>query len=296
MFKFISIALIAMAPTLASSVTHAEDGGAKGGSSEFFYQTEAGKQAVTPKFSFLTSSTQMNGAAKANVSGWSLGASYEYGFISEISVGVTLDYRTEDTKTSGAQTTTASGLDDLQLFVKANMPAGPGSLKYGAALGISPGDHKIETNGDSNNNTGGNMLTPYIGYEYDMAPCVFGAKLATDLRLGDATSKSGSISTDYSGNEKTTFSLFYEHSFSSDMKLGASLDWVTTSDTKPKGGTAVEAISPTQLLSVYLPMTVAAGTLIPELQYGFTTDDKVSGVKIDTYNVMNLDVAYRMTF
>lgn len=271
---------------------------AKGGDgSEFFYQSAAGKHELTPSLQMNSLEIEYTGGTKLTTDTNQLNLEYEYGLMEELSVGAALgyvfggDYELLGTKGD------ISGLSNIEVFAKATMPAGPGFLKYGASLSLSPEDKETESNNDVNASTGGHSLEPYIGYEYAWDNCTFGAKLAVDVGLTDRTEKTSSGSTDYSGGEATTISLFYEHKFSEAMKLGASLDWITKSDLKNEtsGGTT-EQLSPTQLLSIYLPTSVGSGTLLPELGYGFTTEDKVGATEIDSYSMLNLALGYRMEF
>ncbi len=81
------------------------------------------------------------------------------------------------------------------------------------------------------------------------------------------------------------------------MKLGASLDWTTTSDTKNEtNSTTDENLTPTQTLNVYLPTKLGDGTLLPQLSYVMTTDDKVGTADVDSFSFTALSVGYRMVF
>lgn len=291
MFKYILTALFIAAPMMAN----ASEG--SGGGSEFFHQAEGGKHQITPGLLYVSSSQEIGGAGKDKTSGFLLNFEYEYGVMPELAVGAAIGFKSFSNDLASGADTDTSGLTDLELLVKGTMPAGPGALKYGATLGISPGDAEVKSNGDRNAYSGGMELTPYVGYEYSMAPCVMGAKLSVDIGLSDRTTDSSGTKTKESGADETTIALFYEHEFSSDMKLGGELDWVTTSDTKDEDtGAKTENISPTQKLRVYMPMTMGNGTLIPEFTYGFTTDDKVGGADIDSYSLMALGASYRMAF
>lgn len=290
MFKKIVTILVAL-PVAAFA--------AEGGGSEFFHQAQEGKHELTPSFTYLTGSYETPGTT-ADMTGTTFSLSYDYGLMPEMSLGAELAFSSTETEV-GAVSSTDSGLNDLALFVKASMPAGPGALKYGAELSLSPGDSVSEASGDANNYSGGHALTPYVGYEYNAAPCTFGAKLATSFGLTDRAtedeSTTPSTKTDYSGSEETTFSFFYEHEFNADMLIGASLDWTTTSDEtdETNGGTS-ENVSPTQVLSVYLPTKLGEGVLLPTLSYMMTTADQVNNTDIDSYSFTQLAVGYRMMF
>jgi len=269
---------------------------AKGGGSEYFYQASAGKQDVTPRLTIATTETEFDSGSKTEASANVLSAEYEYGWMEGLSVGGALAYTASGDYDNGTSDGDVSGLNNLEAFVKASLPAGPGALKYGAALSLSLEDSEFESNGDTNAATGGHDLEPYVGYEMSSGSCTYGAKLALEVGLTDRTIKDTVGTTaDHSGKEDTTISLFYEHKFSEDMLLGASLDWVTTSDSKNEDtGTKTESLSPTQVISVYLPVKLGGGTLLPAIAYGITTDDKVGANDVDSYSALALTVGYRI--
>jgi hypothetical protein len=287
MYKSI-ISLLVMLPIAAFA-----EGAASGGS-EFFYQSAAGKQDVTPSLQMNSQSEEVGGGAEDTTDTTVLRAEYERGIQEGLSAGVALGYVVSGENDDGTTTTDITGLQNIDVFVKASMAAGPGALKYGANLSLSPGDQELD--GDElNAYTGGHSLTPYVGYEMASGACTYGAKLAVDFGLTDRTLVVGATDTEYSGGEDTTISLFYEHEFNADMTLGASLDWVTTSDTTNEtSGGDTENISPTQVISLYLPTKVGSGLLLPELEYGMTTADQVNNADVDSYNQLNIKVGYRI--
>jgi hypothetical protein len=269
---------------------------AKGGGSEYFYQSETGKHDVTPRLSIDSSSLKYVGGSKATASANVLSAEYEYGWMDGVAVGAQLGYTFSGEIDSGTSTVDMTGLNNIEAFVKANLPAGPGTLRYGAALSLSLADSEVEANGDKNTATGGHDLVPYFGYEQSWDKCTFGAKLSLEVGLTDKTEDNNGTKTDFSGGEDTTIGLFYEHKFSEEMLLGISLDWVTTSDSKDEtnGGAATENLSPTQVLGVYVPVKLGNGTLLPKLTYGMTTADEVGTSEVDSYSATSLSVGYRI--
>lgn len=287
------ISLLVMLPLAAFAKGESHSSGASSGGSEYFYQSAAGKQDVTPALALNSTNTKFKGGTKDKTSTTEVSGEYERGVMDGVSVGGKLTYTVSGTVDTGTSAD-KKGLNDLEAFAKATMPMGPGSLKYGGTLGINLADKETKTNGDQNTATGRMSLTPYVGYEYSMSPCIFGAKLSTEIGLGDGDVKTGSTTTTYSGHERTVVSLFYEHAFNADVSGGAALDWTTTSDTKPKTGAAIENLSPTQTLRLYAPYKLSKGVLLPELDYGFTTDDKVGTTDVDSYSQLNIKVGYRI--
>jgi len=290
-------AIVASLLLVVSTSAFAAEGGGEAGS-EFFFQTHAGGQDLTPKITYFSESDKLKGAANTtDTTGFLVGAEYEYGVMEGLAVGAALSY--ESASVDDSTDYDIKGLQNVELFVKGSSAAGPGAFKYGANLSLSPGDLEIDSNSDRNAYTGGHDLVPYVGYEYGMgAESVFGAKLAFTLELGDktVTTDPGSVESKVSGGERTTISLFYEHQLAA-LKLGVALDWATVADVDSKTAgvtTTTEQVSPQQTLRVYTPMVVGTGTLLPELRYGFTTDDKRSSTDIDTYDRFALAVGYRI--
>jgi hypothetical protein len=280
------ISLLVMLPMAAFA--------AEGGSSEYFYQTGAGKHEVTPRLSIESTSVEIEGT-ESEVTGNVLGVAYQFGATEDIAVGAALNYTFSGESDDGTDTVDRDGLEDLELFVKAGLPMGGGTLRYGANLNFALEDAEVDSEGNENTSSGGTALTPYVGYEQAWGNCVAGAKLSVEVGLTDRTTDNNGTTTDESGAEATTIGLFYEHKLSDSMRLGASLDWVTVSDTtdETNGGDS-ENVSPLQLVTVYLPTKVGNGLLLPSVEYGMTTDDKIENLDIDGLNVLNLRVGYRI--
>jgi hypothetical protein len=269
--------------------------------SEYFHQTRAGKHELTPSLYMRSEETKFNNGGKDEISTNTLAAGYEYGWLEDVTVGAILgftingDYEDTTTSTRGD----ISGLNNIETFVKARMPAGPGTLHYGAALSLSPSDLEINAYGDVNAATGGHSVFPYVGYEQTSRNRTIGGKLAFEIGLTERTVDDDGTKREVTGGESTVLSFFYEQKFSADILLGAAFDWITTSDTDTKTGittTTSENISPVQLFRFYLPTKLGVGTLLPEFEYGISLDDKVNNLDVDSYSQMNIKVGYRIEF
>lgn len=268
--------------------------------SEFFHQADAAHHELTPGAYYKTGTYKIKGLASQDLTGYLLFTRYEFGLSQMLSLGTTLTYSSEDNKRSGS-TTTASGLHDLDLFLKGNLAAGPGTFRYGFSLLVSPGDLTRKSNGDSNKYSGRLTLRPYLGYEVDLSPCRFGGRISREQALGDGTEKSSTGTKKYSDWEETVLSLFYEHEFSPDFAAGVELDWVTTTNYNVKNPpSTIEIVSPKHVLRIYAPMPVATGTIIPELKYEFTSDEDINdsgtNYKIEKYEYFTFGASYRISF
>jgi hypothetical protein len=219
--------------------------------------------------------------------------------LDDVSVGAILgfaingDYEDTTTSTRGD----ISGLKNIEAFVKASMPAGPGTLHYGATLSLSTSDKEIDAYGDINATTGGHSVVPYVGYEQSSHKSNFGGKLSFGIDLADRSVDDDGTKREVTGGEVTVLSFFYEHNLNEQLLIGAAADWITTSDTDTKTvstTTTSENISPVQLISIYLATKLGAGTLLPELEYGFSTDERVNNQEVDSYSQMNIKIGYRI--
>ncbi len=285
--QILSLSLILASPLAAM----AEKGG---GGSEYFYQSAGGAMEATGRLIMTSSEEKQKGNAADKESGQVFEAEFEYGLSEQFSVGAILGYsmiETDDGTTKGDQT----GLNDLFVYANGASAVGGGALKYGLRLGFSPGDAEIESNGDENAYSGRNNLTWMIGYETKLAAAVVGAQLSYFMGLGDGDIDNAGNKLTYSGAERTMIALFYEQAIGADMQVGAALEWYTTTDIEvDPGNNKDEYVSPTQALVVYLPTKLGSGTLLPEISYGFTTDDKVSGNDIEDYSDLTFTIGYRL--
>lgn len=254
-----------------------------------------GAQELTPGVNYETMTMDLG--SKNDISGFNLGVRYEYGLNEMISLGGKLSYASYTNKPETGDSTSISGLEDIELDVKGMYGLTAGTLRYGATLAFSMGENKTNSDGDVSANSGGNTLTPYVGYEYASGPSMFGAKLSFDLLLGKRKLKDESTtpatSSDQEGGTNTSIDLFYEHTLSAEMLLGAALDYTMVSDDKV-AGVSSENVTPVLDLKVYLPIEMGGGTLIPSIHYGMTTDSEVGGTDIDAFSAMGLGVDYRM--
>lgn len=263
--------------------------------SEQFYQIGAGKSALTPNLTYHSSRIKTDfGNTKMN--GPLLGAEYEYGLNDIFSVGGGLQYSNIKAEYGGGDKNDSTGFEDWNLFVKGTHAAGAGLFRYRLNLEISPEDSEIKSNGDTNNYTGGNTFTPILGYEMPMGTGIGGFIFSTEIGLGKATTndKGSGTKSKSEGGEITALGFFYEQPLEQDQMIGGSIKHMTISKTKIDDGSTVESPTPNLALQVYARSPVGAGTLLPSFSYLFTLDDKMNGVKIKSFDLMELSLAYRI--
>lgn len=238
------------------------------GVSEFHQHAAQGEIEVTPHFDYqMVTANDRTGGGKTKVNGFRLGVEGEYGIAGSMSAGVDVSYVNQTNKTEPATTDTdTTGLDDVDLFVRGSNAMGSGRLTYGTTLGLSLGDSETETNGDSNAQSGGMSLTPYVGYEMAAGPGLWGAQVRYNW-LGERTSTSGGTETKTEGGSGFGVATFYEYDWSAENSIGASLAYDMSGETE-SGGTKNDDNSNMLTLSIYAPMKVADKMeLIPRLDW-----------------------------
>jgi hypothetical protein len=285
-----------------SSAAFADDTAASGsnggipGGSQFFYQTAAGHQALTPVLDYQTWNIDATDDNQT-LSGLLVNLGYEYGLNDMLSVGANIGYTNQTASETGLSNTTINGLQNIDLYVRGTLAAGVGSFKYGADLSISPGDRTISSNGNLNAATGGHSITPYVGYQMMAGPGTVGAKLSTQIDIGDrTTSQSGLPDQKFSGSDQTEFDVFYEQRLAQIWMFGAALNYDSYSDTKHDGGGTLSNYSPFIGLKVYSVVNVGPGELLPMIQYQWTSDTSENGNTISSYNKIDVAAGYRWTF
>ena len=189
----------------------------------------------------------------------------------------------------------SSGLQNLDTHLLGSHSLTSGSFKYGSKLSISPDNLIIESNGNYNAFTGRHMLTPYVGYEMQLSESIWGVKFEHEIGLGKRTYKdsTGAKFKD-SGMEVTTLSSFYEHEVAPQWKWGFSLGWAHVADYVNDNGT-FESMTPLHILSFYSNHPVGSGTFITKLEYTFTSDKELDGIKILSVPLYNLSLGYRFS-
>ncbi|MBX7231269.1 MAG: hypothetical protein K1X29_04190 [Bdellovibrionales bacterium] len=302
--KKTSLAIIAMA-----FVGSAHAGTAA--KSKYFYQTDAQKHQVTPTLSHMNNRMKFgNSVGTTSTRGNGLDVKYEYGFNDMFSVGASIGYQSAKMETAGSTTKTdIKGLSDLDLFFKGQNTLIEGSsLHYGADLTASLGDGSRDTDKQSVM-TGGYALVPYLGYQWMMGPCIFGAKVSTEMDLGKRSYKNkataGGTYKDKGYND-TTLAAFYEHHMDS-IVLGAELSYTSRSSLESELNGTTTTTSAGNLMGIKLYPTYMLNemvTLVGSVSYqkhmedGQTSWNGTSGsaTTIDSASDYQVSLGGRFTF
>jgi hypothetical protein len=285
---------IIIAASLAALAAHAE-GQASG--SEQLHQAGAGANEGTATLSYESEKIEFKGGGDFKVKGETLGLQYEHGLNEMLSLGGKISYDSLKNSTTGSSDTDRTGLEDIDLFLKGNMAAGPGTFRFKVDLTVTPEDSKTKSNGDTNAASGGNNLAPMVAYELPMGPGIGGAYLSTEVDIGKGkTTVSGGSSDKFKGGNSTIFGLFYENPLDAGNMIGGNLEYETVSDSTFDTAGTQDNLSKTITLSVYSKHAVGSGFLLPRLSYATSSDDKIQGLDIDSASGFKLDVGYRMTF
>lgn len=160
--------------------------------SEFQHMASGGKFEFTPSLevgSYVQKYdlTYSNGVDKTTDHYYLYGVRAEYGFSDMISAGFLLRYASHNIAyPSGAANRTANGLVNPDIYVNAKNAIGPGTLRYGAHFLWSMSKHYIDSQGDSNADSGGSTLNLFAGYELPiMSSMVVGLQAAYDIWQDD---------------------------------------------------------------------------------------------------------------
>jgi len=256
---------------------------AESNGSQYQWQTPADKFELTPAIKYSTATLKNKGTPSTHDDFTGFGESLrgEYGISQQFSAGLLLENVSTKDKSSvpNSVSTTQSGLMDPVAFFHGRSDAGGGSVRYGADLGFSLGKAKRESNGNSNNASGGISLAPFVGYEMNMGSATAGARLTYKLYTGDRsmTSETTTPATEakISGPNVMTLGLFYEANMQP-LTLGAALEVISTdkatikiTNVTPNTKTA----SATDLnIKIYAPYEITPTvTLLPVFDYTIRT-------------------------
>lgn len=274
--------------TLAFGTAHAAEN-----TSEFFYQTGAGKSDVTAQLGYRSINWTPKGqTTEIKLSGLTnTGVAYEYGLSEMFSIEGALAYSSLETNLTPA--TKISGLQDPTITLKGTEKMGFGNLRFGATLGLGGiGKSKTEANGDTNALSGGFYLTPYIGADIAAGPGLLGARLSYAYKLDRTLDSNGTEDKRKGGNE-TGLSAFYEYMLS-DMVLGGAVNYTMATEVKDKNDAKVDAAANTTGASLYARIpAIDKLAIIPRLDYVFSNSDTDT---YDKYNDMTVSVGARYEF
>ncbi len=279
--------------------------------SEFFYQTDADKNQLTPVLVYNTANKtfESTGTDKTDTKATNLKVRYERGINEMLSAGALIPYvmKTDETDTGTTSKNEFKGMGDLTLFLKGNHAMAEGAtLWFGADLNLSPGDQKVTVKtgkNEVNGYAGGHSLNPYVGYSMLMSSYLVGAKLSTELGIGDRTRKVDSSGTEtkskLTGGHTTALTLFGEMPITGGT-AGAKLVYAgknTTKDKDATGATTTTGGYTTIGLGVYGNYDFSeTAALVAGLDYTKLAGDRAEDKKVDSTSDMSLSVGGRFTF
>lgn len=243
-----------------------------GNGSEYQWQTPADKIEVTPRLDYINRTDAPKTGSDTKVTGFHVGLLGEYGISEMFSAGLSLSNLSYTINTTPE--TKKSGLEDLNVFFHGRSEMGMGSLRYGIDVGFGLAKSETKTNGDQNASSGGMSLAPFVGYEMNMAPCTYGARLSYKMFMGDRTHTNGATEEKLSGPTTTSLALFYEHDMAP-MKIGAALEIEGSGsyDTKVNGTSSGKTSGETMTgVSIYAPYEINPMiTVVPAFKYAKAT-------------------------
>jgi len=268
---------------------------ANAGGTQFFYQTAPDNRAITPGASYLEQKINSTNGYQT-VSALLIAIIYEHGFTPMFSLGGVLAYESGSITQTGVNDETISGLANIILYGRGTLPMGTGAFKFGADLSVSPGNQTVSYNGNVNAFTGGQQIIPYVGYQHPMGPGFIGAKLLTQIDLGNRSQTNSQTNTTNktSGMDTTEFDVFYELMCSLGH-IGGALEYQSISSTDTNGTTSSN-YSPFYGVKVYSAMVAGPGEILPVVDYAFTTDKNENGNAITSMVKWSVALGYRMTF
>lgn len=276
---------------------------------EYFYQTPAEKNQVTPELSYKETQTKykLSTSGKDTTSLLPLTVRYERGLTEEWSVGAELGYMLSGSGKSNTDKYDIKGMSDLDVFLKgqhglqSNM-----SIHYGLNITVPLAKQKTkwttaEGTKEVTYETGRFWATPYVGMAYAMDAHIFGAKLSTQLDLANGkqeTETNGTTtSNDIKNAHKTQLSAFYETAMSGSI-IGAELYYNGISGSKTKSSTATAWTTNEGSNNLGLKVYGAydmneSTTLLANVFYEMSQSEPAA---VDSMNNWGLGVAGRFTF
>ncbi len=308
MFRLLLIAslfsLSARAEDPGSQNTHA--GPSQSVGSEYLHQTTGGHFELTPALGIYASTIRYkNSSDKTQQSFLPITVKGEYGFSDLFSLsaklGVGLGVVNNTCPNSTCDDTVLRGAMDPVLSANFRIPTGIMALRFGADLSTSLGNHKIESNGDTNVASGGTSLTPNFGMDFSLPNMVMGFQLKYDLYRGDRTNERPGRTPSETKDKKANrlgLAAFYEYNFPRIVSIGSALEYLNqaASETESTGVTTKNKDALDHFnLNVYVPLRFTPRvTLVPAVWLGATQRDSSSTVKDQTDFSMN--VLARFTF
>lgn len=266
--------------------------------SERFYQVSGGLTAITVGFGLSHTKTNAGGAELIG-DGVLFRTQIEYGFNSSLAVFGKVGHSDSHWEPNTGKNYRSHGFNDVKLGAKYQHPTASGLLRLRAELEISPDDHKIEPNADTNNFTGGHKLLPTVAYEWEALNVTWGTYLSRDISLNKKRVEDRVHSLNYKqrGGEATSFGVFGEKFVNEENLVGINLEVSFLEDLNRSHGLGRhESPTPLWLLSLYAKYQIGSGELLPVVAHMTTTDRRANAIPIENSTAWLLALSYRFFF
>ena len=263
---------------------------------QFLYQPDGGQFAFEAYSSTSLITSKLQGFQEVTRRSIVGGVALEYGFSDSFGIAIDQSYRSS-TLEQGTISHDYSGMDDLLIEFKGNYKInGQLTLRYGADVSFGFTAEEDANTNPSNQYTGRDVVSPYLGFDYKIGKNNFGALVSQEVLIGkEVTEDVNGNESKATGAETTSLTAFYEYNFGN-VLLGGGASYGITSDYKPEGATAREQIDTfgfTAYAAFYVTDSI---TLLPAVLYLTTPDDSSNGTPIDEYNVVGVAGNFRYTF
>lgn len=265
--------------------------------SEYYYQPEESRRSLTSSLVLYSRKAEIRASGLNLESAGSIVAlEYQHALSNTISLGAEISSaRQEDDIEGAGGKTESSGFRDIEIHLKGRQAVGQG-LHYGGTLKFSPRKSEVDSDGDSNQFSGGNTLSPYVGYQWVLEKSFTGLQLSRDFQLGKAKVEDESTGTkqefELDGGEITTLDVFYEAVLSEKVSLGVVLEWAKQEDIKISGAGSGTLVGKSGSGFVaYVPIRLGNGVLTPRVQ-ALRLDNEL----YKDNRVATIGVAYRVEF
>lgn len=194
-------------------------------SSEFLHQAQAGRWELAPGLSLTYSVLNDASGAKETRFGHPLALSAEYGFSRLFALALHLRHDSVAVSTCSAggncSSRSSSGVFDPNADFKFRSAMGRGWLVYGANISYAIERFKVQSSGDSNNATGGAVITPFLGYEQYLAGGRGGVKISHETYKGERQAEDSGVPYIVSGGVQLSAMAFFENRLAPTIYGGA---------------------------------------------------------------------------
>lgn len=299
--------LVLLFSLVSSTVAWAQDSADE--QSELLRQAPGGALELSPSIGVSSTRFEIkNTNIEGNSSSLPVGLEVEYGFNDFFSLGADVGYSMSSMRweNCGApyicESSKSKGMVDPSLAAKLRLPVGEGAIRLNLNYSFSLEDSKTESDGDSNNASGGSTLTAGLGYEHRIGPNIFGGIISMEVYQSERTHKDEEPPTTgtekIEGGETMALGAFYQRRLPSNHAFGVAVAYTITDETKSKSaGVTTDNNNKFEALALHGYMQLRMNdrlTLIPSLMVG--TVDMPSRSDAEDVTATNITGTARFTF